>query len=182
MTRTATFVLAACAAVSLSAVTAAAQSPAQGQRGGGPAAPPSDPAAISQVSAANYREMEVDPGVFYATVMDRPEVRIGHVRVAPNGSRRSHTHDDVIWHVMVPLNGTVRLTIGTDAPIDASAGKVYFLKPHVPHAFTNASGAEVQIIEFFVKPQPGAAAGALGNTDDVKALALAMAAAAGASR
>src|SRR5690242_19481769 len=119
--------LAACVDAAISAGHVSAQAPTTGQRAA--ATPPVDPAAISQVSAATYREMEVDPGVFYATVMDRPEVRIGHVRVAPGGSRRSHTHDDVIWHVMVPLNGTVRLTIGTDAPIDASAGKVYFLKP-----------------------------------------------------
>lgn len=66
---------------------AAAQPPAQGQRGGAPAAPPFDPAAVSQVSAETFREQMVDPGVFYAVVMDRPDVRIGHTRLAPGGAR-----------------------------------------------------------------------------------------------
>jgi mannose-6-phosphate isomerase-like protein (cupin superfamily) len=136
-------------AASLSA-QAPAQSPAQGR--GQPAPLPYDPAAVSQVSLETYREQNVDPGVFYAVVMDRPEVRIGHTRLAPGGARRTHTHDDVTWHLLIPVSGTLTMTLGNDAPIETVPGRAYFMKVGTPHSFTNKGTVDAVSIEVFVKP------------------------------
>ena len=154
---------------------------AQGQRGGA-AAPAVDPAAVSQVSAETFREQNVDPGVFYAVIMDRPEVRIGHTRLAPGGARRTHTHDDVTYHLLIPISGTLTMTVGSDAPIETVPGRVYFMKAGTPHSFTNKGAVDTVSIEVFVKPAPKSAAGSGADSNGAQALALALAAAGGALR
>jgi mannose-6-phosphate isomerase-like protein (cupin superfamily) len=153
---------------------------ARGQRGGGPQLPPYDPAAVSQVSAETFREQNVDPGVFYAVVMDRPEVRIGHTRLAPGGARRTHTHDDVVWHLLIPISGTLTMTVGNDAPIETVPGRAYFMKAGTPHSFTNKGTVDAVSIEVFVKPTPKSAAGMMpAPQNEAQALAFALAAASG---
>ena len=152
---------------------APAQSPAQG-RGGGNQLPPVDPNAVSQVSVDNFREQMVDPGVFYAVIMDRPEVRIGHTRLAPGGARRTHTHDDVTWHLLIPVSGTLTMTVGNDPPIETVPGKAYFMKAGTPHSFTNKGTVDALSIEVFVKPAPKTAAGMTEPQTEAEALAYAM--------
>jgi mannose-6-phosphate isomerase-like protein (cupin superfamily) len=154
-------------AAALSAGALRAQAPAGGAQpaagtgqGRAQAAPlPYDPAAVSQVSIENFREQMVDPGVFYAVIMDRPEVRIGHTRLAPGGARRTHTHDDVTWHLLIPVTGTLTMTAGTDAPIETQPGRAYFMKVGTPHSFTNKGTVDALSIEVFVKPAPKTSAG-----------------------
>jgi mannose-6-phosphate isomerase-like protein (cupin superfamily) len=172
------FVIVVLSAMSVALASAQAPAPAGGQRGGGaPAAPPFDAAAVSQASAETFREQMVDPGVFYAVVMDRPEVRIGHTRLTPGGARRTHTHDDVTYHLLVPLTGTLTMTVGNDAPMDAVPGRAYFMKVGTPHSFTNKGSVDVNAIEVFVKPAPKTTASA-GETSPAQAEALALALAA----
>jgi mannose-6-phosphate isomerase-like protein (cupin superfamily) len=135
---------------------------------------------VSQVSVDNFREQNVDPGVFYAVIMDRPEVRIGHTRLAPGGARRVHTHDDVTWHLLIPVTGTLTMTVANDPPIETQPGKAYFMKMGTPHAFTNKGTVDALSIEVFVKPSPAAAAalerqapGHVMSEQDALALALA---------
>jgi len=154
---------------------------AQGPRAGA-AAPAADPAAVSQVSAETFREQNVDPGVFYAVIMDRPEVRIGHTRLAPGGARRTHTHEDVTYHLLIPISGTLTMTVGTDAPIETVPGRVYFMKAGTPHSFANKGTVDALSIEVFVKPAPTRAGGGGAASNEDQALALALAAAAGAQR
>jgi mannose-6-phosphate isomerase-like protein (cupin superfamily) len=170
-------------AASLSA-QAPAQTPAQGQRGAGAGSqlPPFDPAAVSQVSAETFREQNVDPGVFYAVVMDRPEVRIGHTRLAPGGARRTHTHDDVTWHLLIPVSGTLTMTVGNDAPIETVPGRAYFMKVGTPHSFTNKGTVDAVSIEVFVKPAPKTGAGLPVPRTEAEALAFALGAASGVER
>ena len=156
---------------------APAAAPAGGQRGAAPAVPPFDPAAVSQVSAETFREQMVDPGVFYAVVMDRPDVRIGHMRLAPGGSRRTHTHDDVTFHLLIPISGTLTMTVGNDAPIETKPGQAYWMKVGTPHSFTNKGTVDAVSIEVFVKPAPKTSA-STGETPQTEAEALALALAA----
>jgi mannose-6-phosphate isomerase-like protein (cupin superfamily) len=186
-------------AVLAQAPAAGAQAPARGGQARGQAVPlPYDPAAVSQVTIENFREQMVDPGVFYAVIMDRPEVRIGHTRLAPGGARRTHTHDDVTWHLLIPVTGTLTMTVGTDAPIETQPGRAYFMKAGTPHGFTNKGTVDALSIEVFVKPAPKTnagltpAAGILAGlssdgrpvheTTEAEALALAFAAAGAAQR
>jgi mannose-6-phosphate isomerase-like protein (cupin superfamily) len=166
-------------AAAISSISLTAQAPAgapapAGQRGAGvPAAPPFDPAAVSQVSAETFREQMVDPGVFYAVVMDRPDVRIGHTRLAPGGARRTHTHDDVTFHLLIPISGTLTMTVGNDAPFETKPGQAYWMKVGTPHSFTNKGTVDAVSIEVFVKPAPKTSA-SMGKTPQTEAEALAL--------
>ena len=162
------------AIAAIAAAPVLAQVPAGGQRGAAPTAPPFDPAAVSQVSAETFREQMVDPGVFYAVVMDRPDVRIGHTRLAPGGARRTHTHDDVTFHLLIPISGTLTMTVGNDAPIETKPGQAYYMKVGTPHSFTNKGTVDAVSIEVFVKPAPKTAAAA-GTPAPTEAEALALA-------
>jgi len=171
------FLVGACGLAFLASVA-----PAWAQRTRGAAAAAADPAAVSQASAETFREQNVDPGVFYAVIMDRPEVRIGHTRLAPGGARRTHTHDDVTYHLLIPISGTLTMTVGTDAPIETVPGRVYFMKAGTPHSFKNEGTVDALSIEVFVKPAPKGAAGGGPALNEAQALALALAAAGGALR
>lgn len=176
-------VVAAVSAAGLRAqAPASAAPPAQGQRGGAPAAAPFDPAAVSQTSAETFREQMVDPGVFYAVVMDRPDVRIGHTRLAPGGARRTHTHDDVTFHLLIPVSGTLTMTVGNDAPFETKPGQAYWMKAGTPHSFTNKGTVDALSIEVFIKPAPKSAAAGGNAPNEAQAVALALAAASGALR
>jgi mannose-6-phosphate isomerase-like protein (cupin superfamily) len=176
----ATFVAVAIATAAPMLAQAPAGTPAGGQRGAAPPSPPFDPAAVSQVSAETFREQMVDPGVFYAVVMDRPDVRIGHTRLAPGGARRTHTHDDVTFHLLIPISGTLTMTVGNDAPFETKPGQAYWMKVGTPHSFTNKGTVDAVSIEVFVKSAPKTSASAGGTSPtQADALALAWAAVAG---
>ena len=115
-----------------------------------------------------------DPGVTVVTIMDEPEVRILRVEVQPGGARRVHQHDDVTFHLFVPLNGTLQLSVGSNSPIDVAPGQVNFMKKGTPHAFRNVGASPVTLIEVFVKPSVGAAR---ADRDALRALMLASGAA-----
>ena len=52
-------------------------------------------------------------------MMDRPEVRIMRVEMLPTHFRGTHTHDDVLFHLYIPVSAKVELTIGSARPIMA---------------------------------------------------------------
>jgi quercetin dioxygenase-like cupin family protein len=71
---------------------------------------------------------EADPGVRPTRLIDRAEVRVTRVEIQPGATRRAHQHDDVIYHLWVPIEGQLQLTIGTDAPVAAASGQAFFLQ------------------------------------------------------
>src|SRR5437867_941426 len=83
--------------------------------------------APSPVQASAPATREVDPGVFNTSpIIDRVELRAGHLEIKPGGTRRVHQHDDVQFHLFIPLTGSVQLNMGTET-INAVAGQVYFI-------------------------------------------------------
>jgi quercetin dioxygenase-like cupin family protein len=95
---------------------------------------------------------EVDPGVFNTSpVIDRAELRAGSLEIKPGGTRRVHQHDDVKFHLFIPLTGAVQLNMGTET-INAVPGRVYFINKGTPHGFKNATDATATAVEVFVKP------------------------------
>src|SRR5215831_15966080 len=109
--------------------------------------------APSPAQAGAPATREVDPGVFNTSpILNRAELRAGRVEIKPGGTRRVHQHDDVQFHLFIPLTGSVRLNVGAET-IDASAGQVYFMDKGTPHGFTNASGSTATAVEVFVKPR-----------------------------
>jgi quercetin dioxygenase-like cupin family protein len=97
------------------------------------------------------RTREVDPGVFNTSpVIDRAEIRAGSLEIRPGGTRRVHQHDDVKFHLFIPLTGAVQLNMGAET-ISAVPGQVYFINQGTPHGFKNATQSTATAVEVFVK-------------------------------
>ena len=125
---------------------------------------------VSPVFAqAPAQQGEADPGVRPTRLIDRAEIRVSRVEIAAGATRRVHQHDDVIYHLWVPLEGTLQITIGTDAPVTAKAGQAFFMKKGTPHGFKNIGTTPGAAMEIFVK-QTATAGGS--NPNDVLASVL----------
>jgi quercetin dioxygenase-like cupin family protein len=135
-----------------------AQTPAAG--GAAPAAPAGQAPAAPGRGAGTQgvgAQGDPDPGVHYVVVVDNPSVRVLQVTLQPGAVRREHVHNDVTFHVLVPVTGSLELTAGSQtAPggreaIVAAPGQAYYMVKGQPHGFTNKTTAPVQVIEVFVK-------------------------------
>jgi len=93
-----------------------------------------------------------DPGVARATLIDNAQVRILRVEIQPGGVRRIHTHDDVTFHLFLPVSGTIEITIGSAKPATASVGQAFYLEKGTPHGFRNTGTSQAMALEVFVKP------------------------------
>jgi quercetin dioxygenase-like cupin family protein len=97
-----------------------------------------------------------DPGVNFLNVVENPHVRVLQVTLQPGAVRRPHKHDDVTFHMLVPITGSLELTVEKDPIITTVPGQAYYMVKGQTHSFTNKSSAAVQVIELFIKPDPGA--------------------------
>lgn len=90
-------------------------------------------------------------GISNAVLRDQPEVRTLRVVVEPNGVREMHSHDDVKFHMFVPISGPMTLTLEGAAPVTVAPWHPYFMNKGTRHGFTNAGTAAVEIMEVFVR-------------------------------
>jgi quercetin dioxygenase-like cupin family protein len=104
-----------------------------------------------------------DPGVNFLNVVENPHVRVLQVTLQPGAVRRPHVHNDVTFHMLVPINGSLELTVEKDPVITTVPGQAYYMVKGQTHSFTNKSAAAVQVIELFIKPDPGPIAPAAGG-------------------
>jgi quercetin dioxygenase-like cupin family protein len=121
-----------------------AQAPAQG------ASPNPTPAPAGQVAAS--AQGDPDPGVHFVVVVDNPHVRVLQTTLQPGAARRPHVHNDVTFHMLVPVTGSLELIIEQRPPIVAAPGQAYYVMKGEAHTVTNRTAAPVQAIELFVKP------------------------------
>src|SRR5688500_8049303 len=105
---------------------------------GGAAAqtPSATPARPSIMPGPEPAPRPADPGVTFVVLMDTPEVRILRVVLEPGGVRRVHTHEDVTFHLLMPLNGVLEVTADKEQ-VDAKPGQAYYMKKGTPHSFRN---------------------------------------------
>jgi mannose-6-phosphate isomerase-like protein (cupin superfamily) len=94
---------------------------------------------------------EPDPGVRPTRLLDRPEVRVSRVELQPGATRSVHTHDDVEYHLWVPIEGSLQITMGTDSPIAAKPGQAYFMTRGTSHGFRNLGSTPGAVLEIFIK-------------------------------
>lgn len=114
---------------------------------------------VAQTPAAG----EADPGVRPNRLIDRAEVRVTRVEIQPGSTRRAHTHDDVVYHLWVPIEGKLELTIASDPPVAAASGQAFFFKRGTPHGFKNVGTTRAAVLEIFVKQAGPAAQASLGD-------------------
>ena len=84
-------------------------------------------------------------------------------------NRAIHQHDDVKFHLFIPVTGTLQITIGSDKPVDAPPGQAFYIKGGTPHGFRNLGSTPGMAIEIFVKNSASTA-----SLDAVGALAAAL--------
>jgi quercetin dioxygenase-like cupin family protein len=104
-----------------------------------------------QVSAQAPAATNANQGVNPVRLMDRPEVRVSRVEVAPGAVRTVHTHDDVRFHLWIPISGKLEITIGSAPPVEAGSGQAFFLEKGTPHGFRNIGSGPATVMEVFVK-------------------------------
>ena len=90
-------------------------------------------------------------GVSNAALLDRPEVRVLRVDVAPGGVRNIHTHDDVQFHLFIPVTGAPQFEAEPDKPIQLSTWQAQFVKGGTKHGFKNPGKSTATVIEVFVR-------------------------------
>jgi quercetin dioxygenase-like cupin family protein len=90
-------------------------------------------------------------GVSNAALLDRPEVRVLRVDIAPGGVRNIHTHDDTQFHLFIPVTGTPQFEMEPEKPVDLAPWKAQFIKGGTRHGFKNPGATTATVIEVFVK-------------------------------
>src|SRR5689334_1144000 len=86
-----------------------------------------------------------------------PDVRAARVEMKPGANRAIHQHDDVKFHLFIPLTGKLQITIGSDKPVDAPVGQAFYIKGGTPHGFRNLGCTPGSAMEIFVKNGASAA-------------------------
>src|SRR5262245_58982687 len=89
---------------------------AQAQAPAAPAPPATAPAPGTAKPAAGGGQKvgqtgNPDPGVNFLNVVENPHVRVLQVTLQPGAVRRPHVHNDVTFHMLVPINGSLELTV-----------------------------------------------------------------------
>ncbi len=92
-----------------------------------------------------------DVGVSNATLRNQPELRVLRVVVEPGGMRVLHTHDDVDYHLFMPITGTMTLDLDGSQSVDVQPWHPYYLDAGTLHGFRNPNADPVDIVEVFVR-------------------------------
>ena len=88
-------------------------------------------------------------GISNATLLDQ-EARVLRVVVDANGTRAVHQHDDVQYHLFIPVTGPMELNVDGKS-LDVKPWQPYLMKRGTPHGFHNNGSAPVEILEVFIK-------------------------------
>ena len=106
---------------------------------------------LSSNSQTPARPAGPDPGVTPVRQMDRSDVRVTRVELQPGAVRSVHVHNDVRFHLFIPISGQLELTIGSAQPVAAVPGQAYYMEKGTPHGFRNAGSSPAMVMEVFVK-------------------------------
>ncbi len=126
-----------------------------------PAAPPTGQATAPAPAGGGQKVGTTgnpDPGVNFLNVVENPHVRVLQVTLQPGAVRRPHVHNDVTFHMLVPITGSLELTVEKNPIVTTVPGQAYYMTKGQTHTFANKTGAAVQVIELFIKPDPGTSA------------------------
>jgi len=92
-----------------------------------------------------------NPGVTPTRLMDRSDVRVTRVELQAGAVRSVHVHNDVRYHLFIPVTGQLELTIGSAKPVEAVPGQAYYMEKGTPHGFRNVGSSPGMVMEVFVK-------------------------------
>jgi len=110
-------------------------------------------------------------GVTPNPLIDRPEIRVIRTELLAGAVRAVHTHDDVKFHLFLPITPGIELTVGSDKPVMAEPGQAYLIMKSTPHGFRNTTGTMGMVYEVFVKEAPSTASNGQPSVDLAQVLA-----------
>jgi mannose-6-phosphate isomerase-like protein (cupin superfamily) len=90
-------------------------------------------------------------GISNAVLRDQGDVRALRVVVEPGGTRVVHSHDDVKFHLFVPITGPMTLNLEGAPSVVVPPWQPYYMKTGTRHGFQNTGSAPVEIMEVFMK-------------------------------
>lgn len=90
-------------------------------------------------------------GISNAALINRDEIRVLRVDVAPNGVRNIHSHDDMQYHLFIPTSAGMQFEVESEKPVAMGAWQAQFVKGGTKHGFKNTGSSTVTIMEIFVK-------------------------------
>ena len=90
-------------------------------------------------------------GISNAALINRDEIRVLRVDVAPGGVRNPHQHADMQYHLFIPTSDGMQFHEESGKPVPTAAWQAQFVKGGTTHGFTNTGSSTVTIVEIFVK-------------------------------
>ena len=115
-------------------------------------------ASVAQTPGTRQGDLVLNPiaatsgnGVSNAVLINRDEIRVLRVDVAPGGVRNVHSHDDMQYHLFVPTATGMQFGTESEKPAQMAAWQAQFVKGGTQHGFTNTGSSTVTIVEIFVK-------------------------------
>ena len=90
-------------------------------------------------------------GVSNAALLDKPDVRVLRVDVAPGGVRNVHTHDDTIFHLFIPVSGGALFEAEPSQPVQINTWQAQYIKGGTRHGFKNTGTTTSTFVEVFVR-------------------------------
>jgi quercetin dioxygenase-like cupin family protein len=90
-------------------------------------------------------------GISNAALINRDEIRVLRVDVAPGGVRNIHSHDDMQYHLFIPTGAGMQFQTQSEKPQPMAPWQAQFVKGGTQHGFTNTGSSTVTIVEIFVK-------------------------------
>ncbi len=90
-------------------------------------------------------------GVSNAVLRDQPEVRVLRVVVEPGGTRVMHSHDDVKFHLFVPMSSAMTLNLENAPSVNVPPWQPQYMPRGTRHGFQNGGSSPAEIMEIFIK-------------------------------
>jgi quercetin dioxygenase-like cupin family protein len=90
-------------------------------------------------------------GVSNVALINRDEIRVLRVDVAPNGVRNVHSHDDMQYHLFIPTAAGMQFETESATPAQMAAWQAQFVTGGTRHGFKNTGSSTVTVVEIFVK-------------------------------
>lgn len=88
-------------------------------------------------------------GISNAALINQAGVRVLRVDIEPNGVRNVHSHDDVEFHLFIPITGPMRLDVGSEQH-QLREWQAQLIKGRTPHGFTNTGTSRATVMEVFL--------------------------------
>jgi quercetin dioxygenase-like cupin family protein len=86
-----------------------------------------------------------------AVLRDQSDIRVIRVVVEAGGKRAMHAHNDVKFHLFVPISGPMVVDLDGGQTANVPAWQPYYMKAGTQHGFHNTGSSAVEIMEIFVK-------------------------------